>query len=190
MVLYFENQHRFNFDFETASLAFINRYPNPYAKHVLSVDTLESYVDKQGRLCTTRIIVKTGKLPKFIKPFLGVANLNSWIIEKSIINPKTNTLISYTSNIDHRKFIRVEEYLKYSGGREQNSNGALGTTIVDSKVKFSSNLFGLKLKIEEWSHKRFMKNIQNTREGLNFVMMKVKEKGRNYLTNGKRSADM
>lgn len=190
MVLYFENQHRYNFDFETASLAFINRYPNPYSKHVLSVDTLESYVDKQGQLCTTRIIVKTGKLPKFIKPFLGVANLNSWIIEKSIINPKTNTLVSYTSNIDHRKFIRVEEYLKYYSEKEDTSGTGLSSTIVDSKVKFSSNLFGLKLRVEEWSHRRFMKNIQNTREGLNFVMMKVKEKGRNYLTNSKRGADI
>ncbi|KAI5957862.1 hypothetical protein KGF57_003129 [Candida theae] len=190
MVLYFENKHRFNFDFETASLAFINRYPNPYSQHVLSVDTLESYVDKQGRLCTTRVIVKTGKLPKFIKPFLGVTNLNSWIIEKSIINPRTNTLLSYTSNIDHRKFIRVEEYLMYHSENEE-SGGVVGVgTIVDSKVKFSSNLFGLKSKIEEWSHKRFMKNIQNTREGLNFVMMKVKERGRNYLTKGKTTIDM
>lgn len=177
MVLYFENRHRFDFDFETASLAFINRYPNPYSKHVLSVDTLESYVDKQGQLCTTRIIVKTGKLPKFIKPFLGVANLNSWIIEKSIINPRTSTLVSYTSNIDHRKFIRVEEYLKYYSEKKDNTFATgLNGTIVDSKVKFSSNLFGLKLKVEEWSHKRFTKNIQNTREGLNYVMMKLKER--------------
>ncbi|KAI5969717.1 hypothetical protein CANMA_001240 [Candida margitis] len=193
MVLYFENKHRYDFDFETASLAFINRYPNPYSKHVLSVDTLESYIDKQGQLCTTRVIVKTGKLPKFIKPFLGVANLNSWIIEKSIINPRTNTLISYTSNIDHRKFIRVEEYLKYHSEKESmqaGSHDGLGGTIVDSKVKFSSNLFGLKSKVEEWSHRRFTKNIQNTRQGLNFVMMKLKERGRNYLTNAQQGVEV
>lgn len=175
MVLYFENKHNYNFDFETASLAYLNRYPNPFAKHVLSVDTLDHYIDSQGQLCTTRVVVKRGKLPSFIKPFLGVANLNSWIIEKSIINPKTKTLISYTSNIDHRKFIRVEEYIKYKG------DVGAGSTTVESKVKFSSNFFGLKSKIEEWSHKRFSTNIQNSRDGLNYVMTKLKERGRNYL---------
>ena len=78
MVLYFENKHQFKFDFETTSFYF-NRYPNPY-KHVLSIDTIESYIDNQGQLCTTRLIVKTGRLPNFIKPILG-NSLNSWIIE-------------------------------------------------------------------------------------------------------------
>ena len=70
-----------NLIFETTSLAYFNRYPNPYAKHVLSIDTIESYIDNQGQLCTTRLIVKTGRLPNFIKPILG-NSLNSWIIEK------------------------------------------------------------------------------------------------------------
>ncbi|KAG7663810.1 uncharacterized protein J8A68_002670 [[Candida] subhashii] len=170
MVLYFENKHTYNFDFQTASLAYLNRYPNPYAKHVLSSDTLESYIDSEGRLCTTRVVVKTGRLPQFIKPLLG-SNLNSWIIEKSIINPKTHTLLTYSSNIDHRKLLRVEEYLKYT--KDGND------TIVESKVKFSSNLIGFKQRIETWSHNRFASNIRNSREGLQYVMNNMKHRIRN-----------
>ncbi|EGW33747.1 uncharacterized protein SPAPADRAFT_59110 [Spathaspora passalidarum NRRL Y-27907] len=167
MVLYFESEQEYKYDFQTTSLAYLNRYPNPYAKHVLSSDTLESYIDAEGRLCTTRVVVKTGRLPQFIKPFLG-SNLNSWIIEKSIVNPKTKTLYTYSSNIDHRKFIRVEEFLKYT---TVNDN-----TTVKSKVKFSSNFIGFKERIEQWSHNRFSSNMKNSREGLQYVMNKMKER--------------
>ncbi|EMG49276.1 UPS1 Protein UPS1 [Candida maltosa Xu316] len=169
MVLYFENKHEFNFDFETTSLAYFNRYPNPYAKHVLSIDTIECFIDAKGQLNTTRLIVKTGRLPNFIKPLLG-NNLNSWIIEKSLINPQKKTLLTYTSNLDHRKFIRVEEYLKYKSIGDE-------LTSLESKVKFSSNLFGFKQKIEQWSHNRFSTNIKNSREGLLYVMMNLKQRG-------------
>mgnify|MGYP001167222968 CR=1 FL=1 len=168
MVQVFENAHVFNHDFPTVSLAYLNRYPNPYAKHVLSIDTLDRYMDSDGCLRTTKIIVKTGRLPKFIKPFLGT-HLDSWIIEKTIINPKTNQMLSYTSNVDHRKFIRVEEYLKYS------ANSPF-STLVESKVRFSSNLFGFKQKIEEWSRNRFSSNMVNSREGLKYVVDKLNER--------------
>ena len=65
-------------------------------------------------------------------------------------------MISYTSNLDHRKFIRVEEYLKYSGHQEDNDNGdGRGLTNLESKVKFSSNLFGFKQKLNNGVIKNF-----------------------------------
>ncbi|CAI5756268.1 unnamed protein product [Candida verbasci] len=175
MVLYFESKHSYNYDFETTSLAYLNRYPNPFAKHVLSIDTLDYHIDSQGQLCKTNLIVKQGRLPKFIKPFIGSANLKSWIIEKIIINPKSKSMITYTSNIDHHKFIRVEEMLKY---REKDNNN---TTEVLSKVKFSSNLFGFKRKIEQWSHERFKLNYNNTKDGLTYVMNKLKQRRRGMM---------
>lgn len=250
MVQFFESNHAYQHDFKTVSMAYLNRYPNPYAKHVLSSDVLESYIDSDGCLRQTRLVVKTGRLPNFIKPFLG-DNLNSWIIEKIIVNPKTQRLNSYTSNIDHHKFIRVEEYLTFSGNQSPEdqaanvistsapsspaeisseeycdlkachnkasyttnfggrlfsnlkkpftyfsrsktnnttvvatggepelpvvSNGIV--TTVHGKVKFSSNLFGFKQRIEQWSHKRFSSNMSNSREGLKYVMNRLKEHG-------------
>ncbi|CUM63517.1 uncharacterized protein PRCAT00001093001 [Priceomyces carsonii] len=173
MVRFFENSHLYDHDFKTASFAYLNRYPNPYASHVLSSDTLESYVDSDGCLRTTRLVVKTGRLPNFIKPFLG-DNLNSWIIEKSLINPKTNKMLCYSANIDHRKFIKVEEYLKYTGKHSL-------STLVEWKVKFSSNFFGFKERIEHWGHRNFSSNMPNSREGLLYVMNKFKEKNSIFL---------
>lgn len=167
MVLYYETKHEYNHSFETASLAYLNRYPNPFAKHVKSVDTLEVYV-KNDCLYVTKLLVKTGRLPGFIKPFLGNV-LDSYIIENSIIDPKNKSIKSFTANIDHRKFIKVEEYLNYSSLSNH-------LTHVDYKVKFSSNFLGFTKRIEEWARNKFQNNIQNTREGLKFVMNKVNMK--------------
>ena len=168
MVQVFENSHLYNNNFETVSLAYLNRYPNPFAKHVLSIDTLDNHIDNSGNLIITKLMVKTGRLPKFIKPILGT-NLNSWIIEKTIINPKTKKLLTYSANIDHRKFIKVEEYLSFSKADEF-------STLVKGKVKFSSNLFGFKQRIEDWSQQKFTNNLNKSTQGLVFVINELKAK--------------
>lgn len=171
MVQIFENAYSYNHDFATVTLAYLNRYPNPFAKHVLSQDTLDTKVHLDGRLHTTKVIVKRGRLPKFITPFLG-GSVDSWIIEKTCIDPATKTMMTYTSNIDHRKFIRVEEYLTYTGDVNDQ------TTSVVSRVKFSSNFYGFKQRIEEWSRNKFSKNLVNSKEGLKFVMDRFKSSGK------------
>lgn len=145
----------------------MNKYPNPFAKHVRSSDTLEQFVDRQGKLRTTKLVVKTGSLPLFIKPFLG-SSLDSWIIEKLVIDPKLGIMLAYSANVDHRKFIKVEEYLHYT------SEGT--RTHIESKVKFLSNFAGMKEKIEQWSQNRFQSNMRNSQEGLKYVMNKFKER--------------
>lgn len=168
MVQIFESEHEYNHDFATVTLAYLNRYPNPYAKHVLSNDTLHQEIDGDGNLRLTRVAVKTGRLPNFIKPFLGTL-LDSWIVEKIIINPKKQIMQTYNSNIDHQKFIRVEEYLNYAANSPT-------TTRVGGMVRFSSNFVGFKQKIEEWSKKRFTANMGNTRLGLSYVMTKLQQR--------------
>lgn len=169
MVQLLTSSYKYDYEFHMASYAYLNRYPNPYAKHVKSTDTIECRVDEDGCLRVSKLVVKTGRLPKFIKPFLG-ESLDSWIIEKTIVNPHTKKLLSYSANVDHRKFIKVEEYLKYTAQDD--------LTVVEGKVKFSSNLFGFKQRIEEWSHRRFTSNLSQSREGLVYVMDKLKERGR------------
>lgn len=155
----------YNFDFATASTAYLNRYPNPFAKHVLSSDTIESYVDELGRLRTTRLVVKTGLLPDFIKPFLG-HRLDSWILEKSVIDPKEKVVLTYSANVDHRRFVKVEEYVTYDS-RE-------GNTKLHLQVRFSSNFVGFKKRIEQWSRDRFSLNMSNSRDGFMYVINKFR----------------
>ncbi|KAH3902638.1 probable Protein UPS1, mitochondrial [Saccharomycodes ludwigii] len=167
MVLWNRSQHIFNTDFKTVSLAFFNRYPNPYAHHVLSIDTLSREIDPTtGELVTTRIIKKAGKLPEWIKPFLGKIS-ESWIIEISKIDKENLLLTTYTKNLDHTKIIKVEEYTTYKYDNKINQ------TLVESNVKFSSG-FGrmntFRNRIEQWSHEKFTENIKKSRLGMKFVI--------------------
>jgi hypothetical protein len=170
MVLWYRNVHDYQFDFETVTVAFFNKYPNPYASHVQSVDTLKREIKEDGKLYTTRLIKKNGKLPSWVKPFLGKIS-HSWIIEQTVIDPKTKEMKAYQRNLDHTKIIRVEEYTTYK------FNDQTETTNVNYNVKFSSNFqtFGVKNRIEAWSHNRFKENTQNTTKGMAYVMARCQE---------------
>jgi hypothetical protein len=70
-------------------LAYFRRYPNPFARHVLSVDVLSRHLDSYGRLHTTRLILKRGILPKWAARWLPVKGegMDAWVLETSIIDP-------------------------------------------------------------------------------------------------------
>ncbi|CUS23043.1 LAQU0S08e00870g1_1 [Lachancea quebecensis] len=169
MVLWYQNSHIFNNDFRTVSLAFFNRYPNPYASHVLSIDTLSRELSPAGELCTTRLIKKTGKLPQWVKPFLGRIS-ESWIIEMSEVDMKNQVLRTYTRNLDHTRIIQVEEFTTY------NFDVKSGKTHASSTVKFSSGFnVGIRSRIEQWSHSKFDENVKRSRMGMAFVMERLEQ---------------
>lgn len=156
----------YNYGFATSSFAYLNKFPNPYAPHVMSCDTIDQYVDNEGRLRITKLVVKKGNLPSFMKPFLG-DNLHSWIIEKSIIDPIHQHMVCYSANVDHRKFIQIEEYLNYqSFGKSTN---------IECKVQIASNFIGFKQKIEDWCRDKFKASMANSQNGLMYVMKKFEQ---------------
>lgn len=176
MVLYFKSSHTFEHNFEIVTLAYFNRYPNPYSTHVKSTDTIDIFVDKNGKLNQIKLIKKSGRLPNFIKPFLGKIT-TSWIIERTIVDPISMEMETYNCNLDHRKIIRVEELNSYKYDFEDNVTNSNVT------VKFSSGFshrfglgIGIKDRIENWSKNKFSSNLMRSREGLKIVMDSVKER--------------
>ncbi|ODV87502.1 hypothetical protein CANARDRAFT_174544 [[Candida] arabinofermentans NRRL YB-2248] len=181
MVLYFHNSHSFNHDFPTVTLAYFNRYPNPYSAHVLSIDTIDIKFDKEGRLHQTKLILKEGRLPLFIKPILGHNGLKSWILEESIVDLKKQTLKTYTRNLDHTKIIRIEEYNEYEYDVVENKT--LNKVTVLFKSGFKNNGFGIRNRIEQWSKSKFGENLFKSQEGMKFVI----ESTRNRLSAGNKT---
>ncbi|KAH3682357.1 hypothetical protein WICPIJ_006671 [Wickerhamomyces pijperi] len=169
MVLWYKSTHNYNFSFETVSLSLFNKYPNPYSAHVESVDTISREMLPDGKLQTIRLIRKRGRLPKWAGPFLGEIS-HSWIYELSVIDPQTKEMRCYQRNLDHTRIIRIEEYTSYKSIDQD-------TTRVDFNVKFSSGFkrFGINTRIEDWSHNKFIENINNTRHGMSYVMKKCQE---------------
>ncbi|SCU89272.1 LADA_0E14554g1_1 [Lachancea dasiensis] len=170
MVLWYHNTHIYNKDFQTVSLAFFNRYPNPYASHVLSIDTISRDFSSNGNLSTTRLIRKTGRLPEWVRPFLGGIS-ESWIIEKSEVDSNRKELRTYTRNLDHTRIIQVEEFTTYTYDNDA------GVTKASSAVKFSSGFnLAIRNRIEKWSHNRFDENVKRSRMGMAFVMEKLEQR--------------
>lgn len=160
------------YDFPTLTLAYFNRYPNPHSAHVLSTDTISTHIDAEGRLHQTKLIKKSGRLPTWVKPFLGKIS-TSWIIEITMVDPKRRKLWTYCRNLDHTKVIRVEEFNEYIY-----KDGKMESNV---KVKFSSGFKHkwagtVKDRIEAWSQKKFRDNIEKSRMGFKLVMDGVKER--------------
>lgn len=165
MVLWYKANHKYNgHDFATVSRLYLNRYPNPFASHVISTDVIDVHVNDQGKLVQTKLICKKGRTPKFLTPFLGNID-KSWIIEKTEIDPQLKQLMCYTRNLDHTRILRIEEYTHF---QEDQS----GKMLSRSFVKFSSGfrILSIKDRIENWSLQRFGENLKRSRQGLKFVI--------------------
>lgn len=145
---------------------------SPFSTHVASADTISQYVDENNILHTERLIRKKGRLPGFIKPFLGKIS-DTWILESTKIDADNCLLESRTRNLDHTRVLQVDEYTKYTAGSLHSPR-----TAVCYNVSFVSNFgWGVRDRIENWSYKRFSKNISQSRKGMSFVMRNLREKG-------------
>jgi hypothetical protein len=113
---------------EVTLLAFFLRYPNPFARHVLSVDVIGRHVDPlTGNLHTQRLILKRGILPKWATRWLPVAGmsggrgLDAWVLEESVVyagngEGSTPRLKCKQGNLNHRKIMHVVEGAEIYGG--------------------------------------------------------------------------
>ncbi|KAJ3393588.1 hypothetical protein HDU92_007627 [Lobulomyces angularis] len=93
--------------FQAVSEAVFRKYPNPFAQHVYSNDVISRTVDDNGNLCTTRLFLKKGSLPKWAKKLWNVGDV--WVLEQSIVDPITLSMKTITRNLSHTKLMLVEE---------------------------------------------------------------------------------
>lgn len=83
---------------------------------------------------------------------------------------------TWTSNLEHRGVLKVEEHTVYKVPLELEKTGK---TLVDYHVLFSSNFgrWGIKDRIESWSLTKFRENVSKSRRGMAYVMENLREKG-------------
>jgi hypothetical protein len=90
------------------TLAWFLRYPNPYAMHVLSTDTIHQSITETGILKVVRLHLKRGKLPVWSKRFLSHIS-ESWIVETTWVDLRNGVMETRMRNLDHKKVLYVEE---------------------------------------------------------------------------------
>ncbi|CAJ0847540.1 3041_t:CDS:2 [Entrophospora sp. SA101] len=157
MVKFFQHTFRYEYPWDNVTLAFWLRYPNPFASHVESVDVIDRYVDpSNGALRTTRLILKRGIVPKW---GMGVSNLffkssEAYIIERSMVDPKTQTMTTSTTNITHDRVMKVEERQTF---RVDPNNPEHTQVTIEARV-VSNFGWGLTERLEGFGIKKFSDN--------------------------------
>ncbi|KAL8965759.1 MAG: hypothetical protein Q9183_003699 [Haloplaca sp. 2 TL-2023] len=156
MVKFYESSFSYDYPFPAVSLAYFLRYPNPYAKHVLSTDVIDRRFDPDiQRLYTTRLHLKRSKLPPAVlkllpKGFLGSNSDTgqSYVLEKSVVDVKGGWMTTETQNLEWTGILSVIERQSYkcqledespaSQRGESSDIGKSGTTEVTTSTTFVS----------------------------------------------------
>lgn len=102
-------------------MALFQKYPNPFASHVLSTDIISRYLDEQGRLYSTRLLLKTGgsHVPSWLQAL--IKSREAYVLEESIVDAHGGVMEIKTRNLSHRRFMSIEETQKFTKSAEDSS---------------------------------------------------------------------
>ncbi|GAK63818.1 MSF1-domain-containing protein [Moesziomyces antarcticus] len=154
-------------------LAVWNKYPNPHAEHVVSVDVIDQSIDREsGQLRTERIIGVRQGAPGWAKRLIG-ASEDTYVREVVMVNPFTKAVQMTSTNLSLSQYMLVKEYITYTPHIATNQQ--LPVTLFNQVADISCTgltgiLAGAARKVEEWSYTRFRDNAAKGRSGLISVL--------------------
>ena len=93
--------------------AIFQRYPNPFARHVLSEDTVYREVINGTTLYTRRFLTKTNKIPKWGERWLASFRRSVPLLEESWVDTEARTITTYTRNVGLANFMSAIEKVVY-----------------------------------------------------------------------------
>ncbi|KAF6082591.1 PRELI domain containing 1 [Phyllostomus discolor] len=155
MVKYFLGQSVLRSSWDQVFAAFWQRYPNPYSKHVLTEDIVHREVTPDQKLLSRRLLTKTNRMPRWAERLFPANVAHSvYILEDSIVDPRNQTMTTFTWNINHARLMVVEERCVYC----VNSDNS-GWTEIHREAWVSSSLFGVSRAVQEFGLARFKSNV-------------------------------
>jgi len=159
---FWQTNHSHKFPWHEVAAGYWFRYPNEHSKHVFSVDTLETKIEK-GKLYTRRLIVKTNSLPSWGKHFFPDARVA--VIEESIVDPHGHKLVWYTRNIGLVKFMSTVEKATLTQSSQSDTE-----TDVLKQVWIGSSILGFRSAIRKFGIDRYKKNCILATQGFETVL--------------------
>ncbi|KAL7375877.1 hypothetical protein ABVT39_025879 [Epinephelus coioides] len=146
--------------------AFWQRYPNPYSAHVLTEDVLYREVTPNNHLLSRRLLTKTNRLPGWAeRVFPAHMSRAVYVLEDSIVDPQTHTLITKTWNLNHNTLMTVVERCLFEEDRSQPS-----WTKLRREAWILSAVYGLARPIQEFGLARFKSNQAKAMKGLEYAL--------------------
>ncbi|XBW37693.1 hypothetical protein QEN19_003277 [Hanseniaspora menglaensis] len=171
--------------FQDFAFSIVNKYPNPFAPHIKSVDIISRKLlpisdgeMENKKLMFTKLIRKLGSLPKWTPSVLRITD--SFILETVVVNPKEQAIHSRLQNLDKSHYLKVIQVNKYQydpigGCIKQTSNLEFVSEVshkVENHVKGKTMWEPMSSKvhfgdtIEKFSLKTYNKQIMKSREGI------------------------
>ncbi|KJH50676.1 PRELI-like family protein [Dictyocaulus viviparus] len=105
----------FPYSFDEVASVFWDRYPNSYAKHIVSEDVLERRIT-ENTIVTKKLIVKNGssilkRVPRWLSRMTEIRTVP--VIEESVYDRRSKTLTTYTRNVSHNELFALHERCVY-----------------------------------------------------------------------------
>ncbi|KAI9220055.1 PRELI-like family-domain-containing protein [Blastocladiella britannica] len=173
---FYSHTTEFDAPWADVTCAIFNKYPNPFAAHVLQSDVLARSVSPTtGVLTSVRMHVKAGAVPSWGKSLFKSPPV-SCILEDSTVDVRARRMVTTTRNMDHRRFLFVQETQVV----EAHPTNPLITRVVTT-ARISSNLgWGLTGRLEMFGLSRFTDNVHKSRLGMLHVLGTLRERVKHH----------
>jgi len=164
---YYNTEHIHPYSFDQVAHAIFQRYPNPFASHVLSEDTVYREIINGTTLYTRRFLTKTNKIPKWGERWLSGFRRTVPLLEESYVDTKDRTIVTYTRNVGLSNFMTAIERVEYKACQDNPHH-----TVAVKQAWVESNFYGLRSAIKNFGIERFKVNCVKATEGFNHVLEK------------------
>merc|ERR1711915_480569 len=168
MAKYYNTEHLHPFSWEQVSRAIFQRYPNPFASHVLSEDTVYREIINGTTLYSRRFLTKTNKVPKWGERWLSGFRRSVPLLEESYVDNEQKTITIYTRNVGFSNFMTAIEKVVYKACPNNTNH-----TVALKQAWVESNFYGLRSAIKNFGIERFKSNCVKATEGFNYVLERI-----------------
>lgn len=165
---YFNTEHVHPYSYDQVAQAIFQRYPNPFASHVLSEDTVYREIINGTTLYSRRFLTKTNKIPKWGERWLSGFRRSVPLLEESYVDSEQKTITIYTRNVGYSNFMTSIEKVVYKAC-PCNPNH----TVALKQAWVESNFYGLRSAIKNFGIERFKNNCVKATDGFNHVLERI-----------------
>jgi hypothetical protein len=111
---FFEKVHSYEYDWETATAAWWDKYPNPEQPHVRHWDTIRRKIDhSSGVLSVDRLFWIEYGLPKWVHTLFRTPSMDGYGTEHVVCDVNNRVLTMHGRNYTFRNMIEIEETCTY-----------------------------------------------------------------------------
>jgi len=170
MARYHTTEHTHHYPWDQVAQAVFLRYPNPFATHVLSEDTVHREIIDDSVLYTRRVLTKTNKVPSWGERWIKGLARRVPLVEESYVDSLGKTITLYTRSIGYSNFMVAVEKITFQPCPSDPQH-----TVALKQGWVESNFYGLRSAIKNFGIERFKMNIGKSTQGFNHVLERLAE---------------